>query len=209
MPGRLVYILVLLFLFAAPALADDTVYCPNSAAEQKKQCAEKKAFVKKAEALIAKWEANRKKQATHSLIPWVKKGAPDYRKWSKPTSVQINGVNLPVYGTYRASNSVVYLFVPDSDLKKGLWARYNNKVKVAGEYQKIRDKSRSIMKSRLPNKLAKYKQSLQKAQVFLSQCCGHRWTNDGPGSSPQPGSGGASGNSNSIDLLDVIAPPAQ
>lgn len=208
MPVRIACVFAMLLILSPVAYADDTVYCPNTEAETKKECAAKRAYVKKAKALIAKWEQNQKRRATHSLIPWVKKSPDKYKQWAKPANVTLNEVQMPVYGTYRGNNNIVYLFVEDRLLKDGLWARYGNKVKVAGEFQKIRNNSNKIMTHRLPAKLAKYKQSLQKAQIFLAQCCGERWTTDGPGTST-PSQQGGSGNSNSINLLDVIADPAE
>lgn len=202
-------VLAVLLMFQMVAYADDTVYCPNNETETAKQCAEMKAYVQKAQALIAKWERNKANQTTYSLVPWVKKSSSAYKKWAKPTQENLNGVHLPVAGTYRGSNGIVYLYVPNQNLKDGLTARYGSKGKAASEYKKIRNRSQSIMKHRLPPKLAKYKRSLQKAQIFLAQCCGHRWTTDGPGTTAPSQQGGSSGgDGNSINLLDVIADPA-
>ncbi|QGY40565.1 hypothetical protein GM415_10655 [Pseudodesulfovibrio cashew] len=175
--------------------ADDTIYCPNDPVQLKKQCAEKQAFIKKAQALVDKWERNYQHRGAYSLMRYGHASKAQYNKWTKPSSVTVKGVPMKVYGTYRSSNGDVYVYVADQKHKQVL-----NQYGKGNTFKSAKSNSNRIMSNNLQTKLNKYRHALSQAYAYRAQCCGARWTNDGPGSTPNRGNSGSSGG---IDLLGV------
>jgi hypothetical protein len=172
-----------LFSFSA-ALADDTIYCPPQA-QRANACAEKKQFIKQASRILENWE----KTADNPhvvLMPWLQMTKDQYQRWTKPSTLRIDDKEWPVFGTYRDSqNNAVYLAVHAGAyfLRATQFAMDQGKPAdwPLEEVARGRHNSDRLKQGRLRQKMASLYHERQQAQIFLAQCCGYRWTTEGPG----------------------------
>ncbi len=167
------------------------VQCPTNKQQRERECNKARQYVKYANTRVAKWETNitNAKSGRMVLAPWRKMNQAQYKGWAKPNKIVRNGgkINMRVYGTYRdSSTDIVYLMVANQHYVSLLkTATKGNTQKATVQYKRGLQNSKGLANGSVQNSLKKSKQRLQRSELFLSQCCGYRWTNEVGREDPQ------------------------
>ena len=193
-----------------PAVADDTIFCPTGISQREMACEQKKAFIQQATDALSKWEGILGNSSI-VLMPWLPMDKAQYQAWTKPTTIFLEGKNWPVFGTYRDNDAnVAYLAV-----HKG--AYFSRAVQVSRDPGKTLDPQMEVVRGtansdqlksgKVRAEMENVRHERQQAYIFLAQCCGHRWTTEGPDGNGDSGpSGGGVPTGLPDSMLGIQAP---
>jgi hypothetical protein len=200
-------ICMLILCFAAPCLADQTIYCPQNRQELEKKCKE---AIEKDRAItehIQRWEpmVHDQNMMMYKIVQW--KGESREQYLNRVRSMQTfyyQGLNYPVRGRFTKGDAA-YIPLTYSESESVLRRAYQDPRQVKKQMDYVKQNTHTL-KPEIRNKIESLKKEQQQHILFKAQCCGYRWTNEvgnQPQPQPQPGpKPGGTGKGRGL-LLDV------
>ncbi len=171
----------MIFCFVVPCLADDTIYCPKNANECEKQCKLAKEKNKQIDETVQNWlpMLNDGNMMMYRITRAQGESPQHYaNRVNSMKSFSYQGLNYPIRGKF-TKNGVTFIPLTYQESESILNRAFKSKRRVA-EQMKYVQKNTQKAKPMIRNKIVRLEKDRQRNTLFLAQCCGYRWTTEGP-----------------------------
>ena len=174
-------IFLMVLCFTAPCLADDTIYCPTDEKEREKQCKLAKEKNKQIDETIQNWVPmiNDSNMMMYRITQAQGESPQQYaHRISSMKSFYYQGLNYPLRGKF-TKDGVTFIPLTYQESESVLRQAFQSHRHVT-EHMGYVKKNTQILKPMIRNKIARLERDRQRNTLLLAQCCGYRWTNEGP-----------------------------
>jgi len=174
-------IFLVAWCFTAPCFADDTIYCPRDAKEREKQCKLAKEKNKQIDETIKNWEPmlNNSNMMMYRITRAQGESPQQYaNRVSSMKSFYYRGLNYPVRGKF-TKDGLTYIPLTYQESESILNRAFQSRRHVTEQMAYV-TKNTQTLKPMIRNKIARLERDRQRNTLLLAQCCGYRWTNEGP-----------------------------
>lgn len=177
---RYFLICLTLICFAITCFADDTIYCPKDAGEQEKQCRLAKEKIQEIKEILENWNplVNDTNIILYKVNRFIGENNQQYAARMKTMiSFHYQGRVYPVRGKF-TKDGVTFIPLTHREAENILLLAFKSKRHVSMEMNNVKQNT-NILKPMIRNKIVRLEKERQQHTLFLAQCCGYRWTNEG------------------------------
>jgi hypothetical protein len=172
---------LMLLCFVVPCLADDTIYCPANAREREKQCKLAKEENKQIDETIQNWEPmlNDGNMAMYQITRDRDESQAQYTHRVKSMkSFYYQGLDYPVRGKF-TRKGVTFIPLTYQESESVLSRAFSSRREVIEQMGHVRNNTQKV-RPLIRDKIARLEKDRQRNTLYLAQCCGYRWTTEGP-----------------------------